>query len=339
MSILRENVKNYEDKLLNYFFILTIDATNNKPVLQFQNKNIPGLIKVATLLDDTKVFVYNENKFISQANIPDTLFVYFDDDFKNWLKINYAHNFECNYVITNNHGKNYLVNNVLVTYNRSFELKNYIAINENEYQKYFDMEIEDDFNVEEYFKNINGQDIKFFEKKPDFICTDYFDKILLLNKTIELKGFDIKKPEIVTLNRELIEQVNKYTNTEAFINAAIERFQQEVEEEKYLNDTINKNYKDLVIKLYQFIQDKSQTIVDKLSNIKFLKMQLELYIPNNIELINSNKDLFTLLNSNEAINIVNNIKQTRNLINETINYLKTNKKYGENFDVIYDLDC
>jgi len=315
------------------FVLLNVD--NNEPTLTFQAKSTDTHVCHCIIRNSNPSTGYvlkegSQYRFLGYSNVSCLGMVYIGHQFKQWLCDNdYLHLFET--VISLNNGT-FKVLAIKGLSNIGTSSLIWIRDTDNAQWEYFDTK-----NIKSYIESVDC-DIRFFANDNLQWYTPVVKdgvKDAHLTST-PISDFTPTGPT-VTDNQgvNLIYAKSLYEESSNYFDAAINRLDKELQEEQMVAQYLSNADQPYVDSLQTFIDANSTIVEDKVSHIKTLRSNLETQIIVNKNNISANDNLNNLLNTTEAQTLTNNILELRNEVYESLRFLSSTNRLGDNNDVIY----
>lgn len=170
-----------------------------------------------------------------------------------------------------------------------------------------------------------GSDITKEEDKPENENVDTFN-----DQPIDIQEFDINN---------FINVLDQYSADREWIQSAVKRLRMELNEEMDLKTKLNELGESdnafLLKKIEDFMNEFSEEIKDTETELEEIYKKLQTLILDNFSLLNSNKKLKDRINELNNNGIDKSILNIRKLINENVNLLKNNDRWGDTQDVAF----
>jgi hypothetical protein len=324
------------EMLNNNMIYLSIDPANNI-IVNNQLLNTDGPIKKGLITNSIipEYYYFMENNtpstnlvIIKEPLNVNTITIYIDKNARKYLNDN------C-YILLPLENDTYLFicRSPLVDYNNHFCMN--ISNTSPNLNSMFDTT-----NISSYINGIGEYNVKILND-ISLLTADVLTGICDAIRTSILMPTtftqSLPKIEITTSpnNVNLIYAKSLYENMSSYIDVATTRLNEELNEEIILNTQLSIDDGTIFNDLNSFINNNSVDITTKLQTLLDLQNNLTTYINNNKELLANNSDLNTLLQSDVAIMLTNNILLLKETIFNAIKFLMDNGRYGPNNDIIY----
>lgn len=310
--------------------------------LLFQDDTTDGDIKLVDFNDGTVGYVRDlldgNYQFIGHENTLANALVVIDSTVSHHLETNYSQMLS-GLNITLDQGT---YTNVFVTKSPTYMDTNLqvIALDVND-PMYWDVPNLTD--ISSWLGSIANYDVKFYPNAESASWYDQGVKDGIRDAIITALPTDPIDPNTVTVVpsnelANLIYSKSLYESSIAYFDSTITRLEQELQEEQNLEGLLSGDNAVLIADLQSFIDNKSVEVNNKLTYLKQVKADLEALVAQNLISIQNNGELNSLLQSEPATSLSNNILELRDDVYNALKFLSDNGRLGSNNDILFEID-
>jgi len=326
-------------------FTTETDTTTGfvKPKLVFQPKGTSTYVKTAYVPNWNSCYVVEHEsdwKVIVFTNVGTLAIAYLDDSYKSLLKSQGTHTFENSAItFTNGTWQTVIVNRGL-TFDETAH--NFAYITEFNANYPHTTKFWTDINTQDlgsYVRGISypGFDLKLYTVTPSW-WTDLAKQAIVdvLGTLTPLPQLQPGSPEITNLpSTSIVYTKSLFEESAEYFTSALTRLQAELNEEIALQSALTHDDQALLLSIQNFIDTKTSVIANLLQQILTLKTDLQTIIDSNKQKLVNNHNLYSLITSQPATTLSDNILSLRTAVFDSLKLLTVNGRYGPNSDVVY----